>query len=1456
MNVTIVNDTPLELRLRLPPGNAPATLKPYGRYEWPGKAGQSVLCQHDASKSTIAKFQLDDVTSSLHVTAANLRGATAKSRQSGRPVALEFTNTTDWRVDLFTLDDQGIEKMQHQGVPPSERVNCAAVRTKERDVWVARASFTGELLGLHIVGGGPKEQFTITAERRPNLPPLVAGYPNLETIGDVRETPGRESKQYIAISVRKLPPLPPKESFNTQRNVVLRAVTVAGVRVTWTKESGLLAYQGEGANDIREMVIYADELVVRAPIRLPGTNVRIVARELVFAGDGCIDTTPVALLTKAESANKVKIGDVEVPANAEGQPTWKGKDGEHGEKAGDITLIVGSIRQDKAGPPRLIARGSKGQDAEEGGRKPYAPRPGQSNRPPAEHGKNLKPVTAEAIKNFIGKKFIESRVNFWCWPGGQWWPENVAMENDALNKGKVTHVKLIGYDDTLGMGPITVSWLPSEKHRRSAAGPERGNLAELMIGGTDDTRLRPGDGEDAYPSGSPGNGGQGGRVISMLASAPLSTLTVVTKGGAPGEPTKEVIGGDQGTPVPAYWATFTIVKYTDIESPRQPAFSLEKVTAEKGSKAESNTGKDGKDGDIESQTGTTAAWLHPTILNCVLACASDAYRNGQRAEARRLLEPYYVELRRARSAGTLSNELVGQFLTIDSMRVRMSNNLDYFGNPPGWLPRLNLISNFKIFQDMRRLASEVLYYSDKALQDYEKLDSTGELVSRTSDALGRQMMVAGALLQSKYAELDTAKKALDAVLDSYKESKRDIDDLRDKAERDAENKLREQRLFKAFMKFAAGVAKAVPVGQPFVGLAGSALDAASEINWNAKDIGAEVGKGLQKFGGATATFLKDNNELLVKSAGPRAKLDSLSEQLSDAQSAIETVDVKLDGYKASIETRWSESAKAGNAAQASRITELDTTIKAKETRIAELKKKDAEAKLTQVEVGELEQAKKTFEQANATRAAYIELKEASKGTILAQKAQLEKSLEDNKAKWSKEALDALRGRLQKIDGLTREKVEVQREVEQREEKRKKLLQSLSGVGDGLSLIGEGLSAATAPISADDPEVARLTEEILKSSYKTEYENLKRKFDEMNAKKNAAVLEVARHQQVISACTAQIATNLNEMTALSQQQQSLDGVLDVAVKGYLLGMSQRAKDTLHWSIYHLTKAWQYEYMTDVPDNFYNFATWMVQLRAFAAESNKLLGKEDFEQKSYEAVEKAALTDQFIGLAKQIIGTRQSLQSAVQNVKDVLLSKTHLDALNSTGCVTFNLVRDYELGSFNDIDKRIIDIRMRTFTVEKPPPHLSLDIRFIHSGESVLLRKSRDEKTGGARYGYYWFRAASGDDPVSWGFTYNAAYVKKKDSDTDSDTDSDGDDSKVESKLGIQQDKKDSERRKQESELLKSMLGTDEKIEYNEYFPSFFSDITLRLNPGHFKPKVLPQIQDLSFKVIFSYSGTRI
>jgi hypothetical protein len=500
MTVTFINDTPLRLRLSPRQAGLPGVaLEPYGSCQWDDRPGDSLQCLDVVSMQGVAVFELDGSTSELHVTTRALRGPPANV-SGAYQVALDVDNATNWHVDLFALDDHGVEKSRQPGVPPGEFVSCGAM---PGDVWVARASFTGEILGLFIVANDRKQQFKVAETRRPDLPLLATGYPMLETIGDVRETPSRESKQYISISERKLPPL---ERFNTRRKVVVRAVTIAGVRVTWTKESGLLAYQGEGANDIREMVIYADELVVRAPIRLPGTNVSIFARELVFAGDGCIDTTPIAFQTTAESTNKVKIGDIEVPANAQGQPSWTATNGEPGEEAGDITLTVRSIRQDKAGPPRLIARGSKGQDAEEGGQiRPYTPGPGQSNRPPADHGKNMAPVTADQIHNFIANKFIENRVNYWRWPGGQWWPANVAMENDALNQGKVTHVKLISYDDTFGMGPVQVSWLPSGKMSPASFGPDRAAVVSHLLALTDDTRLRPGDGEHAYASGRPFN---------------------------------------------------------------------------------------------------------------------------------------------------------------------------------------------------------------------------------------------------------------------------------------------------------------------------------------------------------------------------------------------------------------------------------------------------------------------------------------------------------------------------------------------------------------------------------------------------------------------------------------------------------------------------------------------------------------------------------------------------------------------------------------------------------------------------------------------------------------------------------------------------------------------------------------------------------------------------------------
>src|SRR5690606_39042260 len=100
-------------------------------------------------------------------------------------------------------------------------------------------------------------------------------------------------------------------------------------------------YQGTGVLDLRSLTLYADQVIVRSPLRFPRTDVTIHARELIFEGEGRIDTSPIPFRQKrAVSPHKTKDGD---PADENGKPTYRAAAGRDGEKAGDIRLHVGKI---------------------------------------------------------------------------------------------------------------------------------------------------------------------------------------------------------------------------------------------------------------------------------------------------------------------------------------------------------------------------------------------------------------------------------------------------------------------------------------------------------------------------------------------------------------------------------------------------------------------------------------------------------------------------------------------------------------------------------------------------------------------------------------------------------------------------------------------------------------------------------------------------------------------------------------------------------------------------------------------------------------------------------------------------------------------------------------------------------------------------------------------------------
>jgi hypothetical protein len=123
-------------------------------------------------------------------------------------------------------------------------------------------------------------------------------------------------------------------------------LSISGVRLVFEENSELnpLHNAWNGRSDLEQVNLYADEVVIRSPLRLPSSQVSIYARVLVFEGNGCIDITPLSYDTPSSKP-----------------------EAENGQHAGNIELYV--MRIEASGNEiRLIAKGGKGQAAMAGKR--------------------------------------------------------------------------------------------------------------------------------------------------------------------------------------------------------------------------------------------------------------------------------------------------------------------------------------------------------------------------------------------------------------------------------------------------------------------------------------------------------------------------------------------------------------------------------------------------------------------------------------------------------------------------------------------------------------------------------------------------------------------------------------------------------------------------------------------------------------------------------------------------------------------------------------------------------------------------------------------------------------------------------------------------------------------------------------------------------------------------------
>jgi hypothetical protein len=179
----------------------------------------------------------------------------------------------------------------------------------------------------------------------------------------VRILPVRVSAEDSAVGATLSPPDPTSRDytvvtqstrannavFNGTARDTLRTIRISGYRIAIEPggRQGLverLMPGGSPAGDIELVEIYAREVVVGAPLRIPGANIKIYAQSLSFADHGsqtsCVDITPLGQTPE----------------------TTPGKDGAAGQDGGSIHLYVATIRNASSSTaPRLIFSGGPGQ---------------------------------------------------------------------------------------------------------------------------------------------------------------------------------------------------------------------------------------------------------------------------------------------------------------------------------------------------------------------------------------------------------------------------------------------------------------------------------------------------------------------------------------------------------------------------------------------------------------------------------------------------------------------------------------------------------------------------------------------------------------------------------------------------------------------------------------------------------------------------------------------------------------------------------------------------------------------------------------------------------------------------------------------------------------------------------------------------------------------------------------
>lgn len=485
----------------------------------------------------------------------------------------------------------------------------------------------------------------------------------------------------------------------------LRTVTISGKEVILREGHANRLFESyHGNENIREFHINAEKLIVASPFHLPSSKVVIRARQVEFqdmGGTSYISTEPLP----------------------DTNPPGQSVDGAGGLAAGDMevwaeTAVLG--QQDGEPIPRFILRGGRGQN---GG-------PGRTGTP----GYNAPLVPGQHLSNSTASQRASCTVLLLRKNGGglfdgpDW---RLYFGTNRIN------------GNVVGKGDGDGDWDASGDAISYARGQ---------------SSWKPTSGGNAVPAGRSGNGGSGGRLRSNLSSV-LESADLL--GGSPGV-AQSYVGGAAGTPSPARFYRW------HNDAGQIIAQVLDEIRTTRGTDAPAKLGSAGAPGSSEAGNAERA-WFSAPALRQVVNHAKAAYLEGEREFTHGLVTDYLAVLDEFKAApewdSVPADEKRDFQLLTEEMQLlghRVAAGLDYFGNPPGWVPLLSLEANKLAFEQEIDRAIGILYLeywlSDVGVGLQNKIgaltDARNNLASE-SEKLAQDFEVANNLLPQLEGRVQT-----------------------------------------------------------------------------------------------------------------------------------------------------------------------------------------------------------------------------------------------------------------------------------------------------------------------------------------------------------------------------------------------------------------------------------------------------------------------------------------------------------------------------------------------------------------------------------------------------------------------------------------------------------------------------------------------------------------------------